>query len=204
MVANDIEARGIRDRAVLDAMLRVPRHLFVEPDYVKFAYSDSALPIEEDQTISQPYVVAMMTEAAQLDANDKVLEIGTGSGYQAAVLGEIVHEVFTIEIIEPLAQKAAQLLNQLEYTNIKVKHGDGYRGWDEAAPFDAILITAATPKIPRPLVDQLKIGGHLVMPLGSMSHTQDLVVLTKTKEGLERRLITGVVFVPMTGEVRKK
>jgi protein-L-isoaspartate(D-aspartate) O-methyltransferase len=204
MVANDIEARGIRDHAVLDAMSRVPRHLFVEPGYVKFAYSDSALPIEEDQTISQPYVVAMMTEAAQLDANDKVLEIGTGSGYQAAVLGEIVHEVFTIEIIEPLAQKAAQLLNQLEYTNIKVKHGDGYRGWDEAAPFDAILITAATPKIPRPLVDQLKIGGHLVMPLGSMSHTQDLVVLTKTKEGLERRLITGVVFVPMTGEVRKK
>ena len=204
MVANDIEARGVRDRAVLDAMLRVPRHLFVDPDYVKFAYSDSALPIEENQTISQPYVGAMMTEAAQLNANDKVLEVGTGSGYQAAVLGEIVHEVFTIEIIEPLAQKAAQLLNQLEYTNIKVKHGDGYHGWDEAAPFDAILITAATPKIPRPLVDQLKIGGHLVMPLGSMSHTQDLVVLTKTKEGLERRLITGVVFVPMTGEVRKK
>jgi protein-L-isoaspartate(D-aspartate) O-methyltransferase len=185
-------------------MLRVPRHLFVEPDYVKFAYSDSALPIEGDQTISQPYVVAMMTEAAQLDANDKVLEVGTGSGYQAAVLGEIVHEVYTIEIIEPLAQKAGELLNQLDYTNIKVKHGDGYHGWDEAAPYDAILITAAAPKIPQPLVDQLKIGGHLIMPLGSMSHAQNLVVLTKTKEGLERRLITGVVFVPMTGKVRER
>ncbi len=204
MVESDIESRGIRDRAVLDAMLRVPRHLFVEPDYVKFAYSDSALPIEEDQTISQPYVVAMMTEAAQLDANDKVLEVGTGSGYQAAVLGEIVHEVYTIEIIEPLAQKAGELLNQLDYTNIKVKHGDGYRGWDEAAPFDAILITAAAPEIPQPLVDQLKIGGHLVMPLGNTSRAQNLVVLTKTKEGLERRFITGVVFVPMTGEIRKK
>ena len=204
MVANDIEARGIHDRAVLDAMLRVPRHLFVESDYVKFAYSDSALPIEEDQTISQPYVVAMMTEAAQLDANDKVLEVGTGSGYQAAVLGQIVHEVYTIEIIEPLARKAGELLNQLEYTNVKVKHGDGYRGWDKASPFDAILITAAAPIIPQPLVDQLKLGGHLVMPFGSTSHAQDLVVLTKTKEGLERRLITGVVFVPMTGEVRKK
>ena len=204
MVANDIEARGIRDRAVLDAMLRVPRHLFVEPDYVKFAYSDSALPIEEDQTISQPYIVAMMTEAAQLDANDKVLEVGTGSGYQAAVLGEIVHEVYTIEIIEPLAQKAGELLNQLEYTNIKVKHGDGYHGWGAAAPFDAILITAAAPKIPQPLVDQLKIGGHLIMPLGNTSRAQNLVVLTKTKEGLERRFITGVVFVPMTGEIRKK
>jgi protein-L-isoaspartate(D-aspartate) O-methyltransferase len=171
---------------------------------VKFAYSDSALPIEENQTISQPYVVAMMTEAAQLNANDKVLEVGTGSGYQAAVLGEIVHEVYTIEIIEPLARKAGELLSQLEYTNIKVKHGDGYRGWDEAAPFDAIIITAAAPKIPQPLVDQLKIGGHLVMPLGSMSHAQDLVVLAKTKEGLERRLVTGVVFVPMTGEVRER
>ena len=204
MVESDIESRGIRDRAVLDAMLRVPRHLFIEPDYVKFAYSDSALPIEEDQTISQPYVVAMMTEAAQLDANDRVLEVGTGSGYQAAILGEIVHEVYTIEIIEPLARKAGELLNQLEYTNIKVKHGDGYRGWDEAAPFDAILITAAAPEIPQPLVDQLKIGGHLVMPLGNTSRAQNLVVLTKTKEGLERRLITGVVFVPMTGEIRKK
>ncbi len=204
MVESDIESRGIRDRAVLDAMLRVPRHLFVEPDYVKFAYSDSALPIEEDQTISQPYVVAMMTEAAQLDANDKVLEVGTGSGYQAAVLGEIVHEVYTIEIIKPLARKASELLSQLEYTNIKVKHGDGYRGWDEAAPFDAILITAAAPEIPQPLVDQLKIGGHLIMPLGNTSRAQNLVVLTKTKEGLERRFITGVVFVPMTGEIRKK
>jgi protein-L-isoaspartate(D-aspartate) O-methyltransferase len=204
MVENDIEARGVHDRAVLDAMLRVPRHLFVRPDYVKFAYSDSALPIEEDQTISQPYVVALMTDAAQLDANDKVLEVGTGSGYQAAVLGEIVREVYTIEIIEPLARKAGELLNQLEYTNIKVKHGDGYRGWDEAAPFDAILITAAAPKIPQPLVNQLKIGGRLVMPLGSMSHAQDLVVLTKTKEGLERHLVTGVVFVPMTGEIRRE
>ena len=204
MVANDIEARGIHDRAVLDAMLRVPRHLFVRPDYMQFAYSDSALPIEEGQTISQPYVVAMMTEAAQLDANDKVLEVGTGSGYQAAVLGQIVHEVYTIEIIEPLARKAGELLSQLEYTNIKVKHGDGYRGWDKASPFDAILITAAAPIIPQPLVDQLKLGGHLVMPLGNTSRAQNLVVLTKTKEGLERRLITGVVFVPMTGEVRER
>lgn len=203
MVESDIEARGIHDRAVLDAMLKVPRHLFVGPDYVKLAYSDSALPIKEDQTISQPYIVALMTASAELGPDDKVLEVGTGSGYQAAVLGEIVREVYSIEIIETLAREADELLDRLEYKNIRVRHGDGYRGWAEAAPFDVILITAAAPKIPQPLVDQLKLGGRLVMPLDNTRHAQELIVLTKTETGLEKRFVTGVVFVPMTGEVRE-
>ncbi|KMP10587.1 protein-L-isoaspartate O-methyltransferase [Candidatus Nitromaritima sp. SCGC AAA799-C22] len=203
MVKNDIEGRGIHDRAVLDAMLKVPRHLFVKSDYVHAAYSDSALPIKENQTISQPYIVALMTATARPGPDDNVLEVGTGSGYQAAVLGEIVREVYSIEIIETLAREAGELLNRLGYKNIHVKHGDGYRGWKEAAPFDAILITAAAPKIPQPLVDQLKLGGRLVMPLGQGRFSQELVVLTKTEKGLEKRFVTGVVFVPMTGEVRK-
>ena len=142
MVKYDIERRGIHDHTVLEAMLKVPRHLFVGPENIETAYHDSALPIKENQTISQPYVVALMTTLAQLSSTDKVLEVGTGSGYQAAVLGEIVQEVYTIEIIKTLARESSELLNKLGYENIKVKHGDGYRGWKEAAPFDAILITA--------------------------------------------------------------
>ena len=202
MVKNDIENRGIHDHAVKEAMLKVPRHLFVGPENIEAAYSDSALPIKENQTISQPYVVALMTTVAELSSTDKVLEVGTGSGYQAAVLGEIVREVYSIEIIETLARESSELLNKLGYKNIHVKHGDGYQGWKEAAPFDAILITAASPKIPAPLLNQLNTGGRLVMPLGKNHAPQELIALTKTENGLKKRVVEIVAFVPMTGEVR--
>ena len=202
MVKNDIENRGIHNPKVLEAMLKVPRHLFAGPENLEVAYSDSALPIKENQTISQPYIVALMTTSAELNPTDKVLEIGTGSGYQAAVLGRIVREVYSVEIIETLARESRELLNKLGYKNIHVKHGDGYRGWKEEAPFDAILITAASPKIPEPLLNQLKTEGRLVMPLGKNHAPQKLIVLTKTKNGLRKRVVTNVAFVPMTGEVR--
>ena len=201
MVKNDIEDRGIHDPAVLGAMLKVPRHLFSGSQNIKVAYSDSALPIAENQTISQPYVVALMTSTAELSSTDTVLEVGTGSGYQAAVLGEVVWKVYSIEIIETLALESRERLRKLGYKNIKVKHGDGYRGWIEAAPFDAIIITAAAPKIPEPLIEQLKTGGRLVMPLGKNHTPQELIVLTKTKSGLKRKVVTKVAFVPMTGEI---
>jgi len=204
MVEDQIMRRGIRDRAVLQALLQVPRHLFVEPGFLSRAYSDSALPIKENQTISQPYIVALMTQSAMLNADDRVLEIGTGSAYQAAVLAEIVKEVYTIEIVEPLARTADSKLKNLGYKNVTVKHGDGYRGWQEKSPFDAILITAAAPKIPRLLVDQLKVGGRMVLPLGKTRGSQDLIVLTKLEDGsLKKRFISAVVFVPMTGEIRR-
>ena len=204
MVEDQIKRRGIRDKVVLQALLRVPRHLFVEPGFLSRAYSDSALPIKENQTISQPYIVALMTQSAMLNADDRVLEIGTGSAYQAAVLAEIVKEVYTIEIVESLARTADSKLKRLGYKNVTVRHGDGYRGWQEKSPFDAILITAAAPKIPKLLVDQLKVGGRMVLPLGKTIGSQDLVVLTKQKNGsLKERFITAVVFVPMTGEIRR-
>ncbi len=203
MVEVDLKGRGISDSAVLDAMGRVPRHEFVDIQYRELAYADHALPIEENQTISQPYIVALMTQSAHLLAGDRVLEIGTGSGYQAAVLAEIVKEVYSIEIVEALAEQAALKLRQLGYDNVKVRHGDGYQGWQGAAPFDVILITAAAPEIPQPLIDQLKVGGRIVMPLGDHRMYQDLILLTKEKSGLKREFITGVVFVPMTGEIRK-
>lgn len=202
MVDVDLRGRGITDTSVLQAMLKVPRHEFVDPQYSDLAYSDAALPIKENQTISQPYIVALMTQSARLRPTDRVLEIGTGSAYQAAVLAEIVREVYTIEIIGTLAEEAAARLKRLGYLNVKTRHGDGYQGWKEAAPFDAILVTAAAPEIPEPLVQQLKLGGRLVMPLGSYRLSQDLVVLTKQKDGLHKEYITGVVFVPMTGEIR--
>ncbi len=203
MVEFDLKKRGISDTAVLNAMLRVPRHEFVQARHLNVAYADRALPIKENQTISQPYIVALMTESARLLPADKVLEIGTGSAYQAAVLAEIVEEVYTIEIVKALAEEAAQRLARLGYGNVKARHGDGYQGWKEAGPFDAILITAAAPKIPRPLVDQLKMGGRLVLPLGNRRLSQNLVVLTKKKNGLHKEFVAGVVFVPMTGEVRQ-
>ncbi len=202
MVKNDIENRGIHNPKVLEVMLKVPRHLFARPENLEVAYSDSALPIKENQTISQPYIVALMTTSAELSPTDKVLEIGTGSGYQAAVLGGIVREVYSIEIIETLARESRELLNELGYKNIHVKHGDGYRGWKEEAPFDAILITAASPKIPAPLLNQLNTGGRLVMPLGKNHAPQELIALTKTENGLKKRVVEIVAFVPMTGEVR--
>lgn len=203
MVDEDLRGRGISDNAVLKAMLKVPRHLFVEERFIERAYADSALPIKENQTISQPYVVALMTQSAALKPSDRVLEIGTGSGYQAAVLAEVAREVFTIEIVKKLADEAEERLRRLGYKNVNVKQGDGYHGWKDAAPFDAILITAATPEIPQPLLDQLKMGGRIVLPLGSHWFSQDLIRLTKEKFGLKKEYITGVVFVPMTGEVRK-
>lgn len=204
MVEFDLRNRGISDSSVLKAMLKVFRHEFVEENLRDLAYADRALPIKENQTISQPYIVALMTESVRLKPTDKVLEIGTGSAYQAAVLAEIVEEVYTIEIVKTLAQEAADILARLGYSNVRARHGDGYQGWESAGPFDAILITAATPKIPRPLVDQLKAGGRMVLPLGDLRMSQNLIVLTKTKDGkLHKKFITGVVFVPMTGEVRQ-
>ena len=203
MVEKDLRGRDISDEAVLQAMQTVPRHLFISPRHAPVAYADGALPIYNGQTISQPYIVALMTQSASLKASDRVLEIGTGSGYQGAVLAEIVREVYSIEIIENLANEARERLAHLGYNSIQVKQGDGYLGWEEHAPFDAILITAATPKIPRPLIDQLKEGGRMVLPLGKNQFSQDLIVLTKTAEGLKKKFVTGVVFVPMTGKVRE-
>ena len=203
MVEEDLRPRGITDKKVLEAMLKVPRHKFVLPGYASHAYEDRALPIEEKQTISQPYIVALMTQTADLKSTDRVLEVGTGSGYQAAVLAEIVKEVYSIEIIKELALDAEALLDRLGYKNVKVKYGDGYKGWKEYAPFDAILITAAAPEIPQPLVDQLKEGGRMVLPLDSNYLAQDLILLTKKKGKLLKTFIAGVRFVPMTGEIRK-
>ena len=204
MVRNQIKRRGICDKTVLQALLQVPRHLFIEPEFLSHAYSDSALPLKENQTISQPYIVALMTQSAMLKAGDRVLEIGTGSAYQAAVLAEVVKEVYTIEIVESLARNADSKLKSLGYKNVTVRYGDGYRGWQEKSPFDAILITAAAPKIPEPLVDQLKMGGRIVLPLRKTEDSQDLVILTRQKDGsLKEQFITAVIFVPMTGEIRQ-
>jgi len=202
MVDVDLRGRDITDPRVLAAMSKVPRHEFVPSNFQKLAYGDYPLPIGKDQTISQPYIVALMTQNAQLEPGDRVLEIGTGSGYQAAVLGELAKEVYSIEIIESLARDAEARLKRLNYDNIHVRHGDGFRGWPEAAPFDAILLTAASPEIPQPLIDQLKIGGRMVLPLEGRMF-QSLVRITKEKDGLKREEITGVRFVPMTGKVRQ-
>ena len=201
MVNRQIIARGVKDKRVIDAMLKVPRHKFVPPSEGPYAYADEPRPIGEGQTISQPYIVAFMTEQLGVKPGDRVLEIGTGSGYQAAVLGQIVDSVFTIEIIPELAKRAQQVLKELGYDNVVVKQGDGYHGWQEKAPFDAIIVTAAPPKIPPPLLDQLAIGGKMVLPVGE--YVQELVVVTKTESGLEMDNVLPVRFVPMTGEIRK-
>jgi protein-L-isoaspartate(D-aspartate) O-methyltransferase len=200
MVASQIESRGIRDGRVLDALRRVPRHRFVPLSLYDEAYSDRPLPIGHDQTISQPYIVALMTEAIRPHAQMKVLEIGTGSGYQAAILGECTREVYTIEIVPELARRSAELLSELGYANVHVRAGDGFDGWPEQAPFDAIVVTAAPADIPEPLLAQLAPGGRLVIPVGV--DTQDLVLVERTAEGLRRRTITAVRFVPMTGKAR--
>jgi protein-L-isoaspartate(D-aspartate) O-methyltransferase len=204
MVERDIAGRGIIDRSVLEAMLKVPRHLMVPRDLKNRAYADHPLPIAEGQTISQPYVVALMTEALELKPGDRVLEIGTGSGYQAAVLAEIVDQVYSIEIREKLADSARRTLKKLEYDNVEVKYGDGYYGWEERAPFDAIIITAAANHIPPPLIKQLKEGGTLILPLGSTVYYQMLTLVTKKEGQIVVRQMDSVRFVPMTGEVRKK
>lgn len=204
MVREDIKGRDVKEQQVLGAMDKVPRHLFVPAAYRDQAYEDHPLPIGEGQTISQPYVVALMTEALRLEGDDRVLEIGTGSGYQAAVLAEIVREVYTIEIRKSLADRAATVLKDLGYRNVKVKYGDGYFGWEEAAPFDAIIITAAANHIPPPLIKQLKEGGSLIVPLGSTVYYQTLILATKRKGQLDVEQLGPVAFVPMTGEMLKR
>jgi protein-L-isoaspartate(D-aspartate) O-methyltransferase len=201
MVAQQIRERGVRQPEVLRAMESVPRHLFIPAEHRDEAYGDAPLPIGWGQTISQPYIVALMTELLDLDSGDKVLEIGTGSGYHAAVLSRVAGEVYTIEIIDELGRQARSTLQDLGYQNVHVRIGDGYKGWPEEAPFDAIILTAAPPKIPQPLVDQLKVGGRMVVPVGSF--VQDLLLLTRTPQGLEKRTVAPVRFVPMTGEVQK-
>jgi protein-L-isoaspartate(D-aspartate) O-methyltransferase len=196
MVHEQIVARGIKDQKVIQAMNKVKRHLFVPKNQERMAYEDRPLPIGEGQTISQPYIVALMTETLDLNENMKVLEIGTGSGYQAAILAEIVNEVYTIEIIESLGLQAKNLLNKLEYTNVQSKIGDGYKGWEEFAPYDAIIVTCAPANIPKPLEIQLKEGGKMIIPLGG-SMVQELVLFEKQKGKLIKKVVAPVRFVPM-------
>jgi len=197
MVDRYIIPHGIKDRAVLDAMRRVPRHRFIPLPYSASAYNDAPLPIGQGQTISQPSLVAFMTEALSLQGAKKVLEVGTGSGYQAAVLAEIVPHVFTIEIVEPLARQAAQTLDELGYRNIRTRVGDGYHGWPEESPFDAIIVTAAPDHVPQPLLDQLAVGGRLILPVGKAFQEQELALYRKTKDGYERKRLELVIFVPL-------
>jgi len=204
MVEEQIAGRGIKDSRILDAMRKIPRHLFVDSSLKGRAYGDHPLPIGEGQTISQPYVVAWMTEALKLKSSDRVLEIGTGSGYQAAVLAEIVKQVYTVEIREGLKGTADKLLNELGYKNIKTKYGDGYYGWEQYAPFDAIIITASANHIPPPLIKQLKEGGRLIIPLGSTLYYQTLTYVTKNNNELNVEQMGGVAFVPMIGEAKRK
>lgn len=202
MVKEQLAARDIHDRKVLDAMARVPRHEFVPAPLRRYAYTDRPLPIGLGQTISQPYIVAFMTQTARPKPEDRALEIGTGSGYQAAVLAELVREVYTIEILPELAQRAEEVLQRLGYTSVHVQTGDGYAGWPSQAPFDIILVTAAAERIPQPLLEQLAEGGRLVMPVGRSEGIQTLTLVTKKGGKLEHRRILSVRFVPMTGTIQ--
>ncbi|MCP4567002.1 MAG: protein-L-isoaspartate(D-aspartate) O-methyltransferase, partial [FCB group bacterium] len=198
-----IASRKISDTAVLNAMYAVERHQFVPVRYRENAYQDRPLPIGEDQTISQPYIVGLMTQLLRLKREDKVLEIGTGSGYQAAILGELVDSVFTIEIVEVLCKRAEVILDTLGYDNVFVRCGDGYKGWPESAPFDAIIVTCAPEDIPQPLIKQLAEGGKMVIPVGD-DYYQELVVLEKKDGKLDRTAIIPVMFVPMTGKAEEE
>jgi protein-L-isoaspartate(D-aspartate) O-methyltransferase len=202
MVATQIAARGVRDERVLQAMRTVPRHLFVPDDARVTAYDDQPVPIGEGQTISQPYIVGLMSELLQVSPGDRVLEVGTGSGYQAAVLSAIGCEVYSIEIRDALASAAKQRLHALGCAKVHVRTGDGYGGWPEAAPFAGIIVTAAPERVPEPLLDQLKVGGHLVIPVGSFY--QQLKVFTRTPQGIEERDVIPVRFVPMTGQIERR
>ena len=204
MVRQQLMSRDISDKRVLEAMGKVPRHLFVSPSYQHQAYEDYPLPIDEGQTISQPYIVALMTQHLKVEEDDKILEIGTGSGYQAAVLAHLTDQVYSIEIREKLAKKASDTLARLGYGQVQVKWGDGYHGWEEHAPFDAIMVTCAANHVPPPLLKQLKEGGRLIIPLGSTLYFQTLTLITKTDGKPEVEHILGVRFVPMTGEAQKR
>ncbi len=200
MVETQIRARGVSDEAVLAAMETVPRHEFVPAKYLEQAYADHPLPIGYGQTISQPFIVAWMTELLELEKDSKVLEIGTGSAYQAAVLAEITDEVYTMEIVEELEKSAEEKLESLGYTQVKVKHADGYFGWEEHAPYDAIIVTCAPDHIPQPLVQQLKDGGRMVLPVGPPGGYQSLWLITKQGDQVLSKNLGGVRFVPLTGE----
>jgi protein-L-isoaspartate(D-aspartate) O-methyltransferase len=204
MVTDTISGRGIESPAVIEAMLAVPRHEFVPDNMVEQAYGDHPLPIGYGQTISQPYIVALMTEALELDTDDVVLEVGTGSGYQAAVLAEIVGQVYTMEIIGALAESAADRLAALGYDNVEVRHGDGYLGWPEHAPFDAIIVTAAPDHVPPPLRAQLADGGRLVLPVGPVGGYQELWMIERDGDEFTTTSLGGVRFVPLTRDVREE
>jgi protein-L-isoaspartate(D-aspartate) O-methyltransferase len=199
MVREQIVARGVTDARVLAAMTRVPRHEFIPADQRSSAYVDGPLPIGHGQTISQPFVVAFMTACLDPKPGDRVLEVGTGSGYQAAVLSGLVAEVYSIEVVEPLARRARADLTRLGYRNVTVRAGDGYLGWPEAAPFDAIIVTCAPDQVPQALVQQLKAGGRMIVPVGPQHGVQDLILLRKTPKGMETQAVMPVRFVPMVG-----
>jgi protein-L-isoaspartate(D-aspartate) O-methyltransferase len=198
MVHHQIIPRGITDSRVINALLKVPRHRFVPDREIQLAYCDEPLPTSHNQTISQPFIVAFMTDAAAVPANGRVLEIGTGSGYQAAILAELAEQVYSVEIVPALARQAQKTLDHLGYTNVQIKHGNGYRGWPEYAPYDAILVTAAPTRVPMALVDQLSMGGKLVVPVGHSSQT--ILVITKHVTGLTTEYTIPVRFVPMVGD----
>ncbi|NQU19670.1 MAG: protein-L-isoaspartate(D-aspartate) O-methyltransferase [Candidatus Nealsonbacteria bacterium] len=203
MVRQDLKARDITDKRVLDAMGQVQRHRFVGEDLREFAYADQPLPIGHEQTISQPYIVALMTQVVRPKATERALDVGTGSGYQAAVLAELCKEVYSIEIVKPLAETAKKRLAELGYKNVTVRTGDGYQGWKEYAPFDAIIVAAAPDHVPQPLIEQLAPGGRLVIPVGN--YWQELLLIEKDREGkVRRKKIALVAFVPMTGEAEKR
>ncbi|MGD8539682.1 MAG: protein-L-isoaspartate(D-aspartate) O-methyltransferase [Candidatus Aminicenantes bacterium] len=195
MVTTQIEARGIKDVHVLEAMKKVPRHVFVPENMRKFAYNDEPLPIGKGQTISQPYIVAYMTEVLELSSEDRVLEVGTGSGYQAAILAEIVKDVFTVEIVDGLSRNAQEVLETEGYTNIHFKVGDGANGWEQNAPYDAIMVTAAPSEIPKVLQGQLTIGGRMILPLGDAF--QELVLIVREKRKFRKKTLLPVRFVPL-------
>ena len=203
MVETQLESRDIQSERVLEAMKKVPRHLFMPASVRQYAYVDSPVPIGKGQTISQPYIVGLMTQTVDPKPGDRALEVGTGSGYQAAVLGELVQEVYTIEIIPDLAERAEKALAESGYDNVEVRQGDGYQGWPAKAPFDIILITAAPEEIPQPLIDQLAEGGRLVVPVGPQGEIQTLTLVTREKGEVKKTYITDVRFVPMTGEVQQ-
>ncbi|MCH8013598.1 MAG: protein-L-isoaspartate(D-aspartate) O-methyltransferase [Candidatus Dadabacteria bacterium] len=198
MVENQIVSRGIKDARVLKAMLKVKRHLFVPKEYLDSAYSDKPIPIEKEQTVSQPYMVALMTELLNSSPGKKILEIGTGSGYQSAILAETGCDLYTIEIIEDIAANARKTLEKLGYSNIRYRIGDGYKGWEKNAPFEGIIVTAAPADIPDKLIEQLSQGGRMIIPVGDLS--QELLLIENTNEGVKRKKITAVRFVPMTGQ----